>query len=80
VGLCSLQTFPSPVPALSDFITSMSDYLAPSLEHNNYPHSYHFSVFSQLTTHSVTARPEIALVVSLVRRVAGGDAPEEEES
>jgi hypothetical protein len=29
--------FPSPVPALSDFVTSMSDYLAPSPKHNNFP-------------------------------------------
>ena len=28
--------FPSPVPALSDLITSTSDYLAPSLERNNW--------------------------------------------
>jgi len=27
----------SPVPALSDFAISMSDYLTPSLEHNNMP-------------------------------------------
>jgi len=27
--------FPSPIPALSDFVMSTSDYLAPSLEHNN---------------------------------------------
>jgi len=35
VNLYSLQTFPSLVSALSDFVTSTSDYLAPSLEHNN---------------------------------------------
>ena len=28
----------------------------------------------------VTVGPEVALVASLVQRVAGGDAPEEEES
>ena len=34
MDLCSLQTSLSPVPALSDFVTSTLDYLVPSLERN----------------------------------------------